>query len=146
MNHPKINVTPLIDILLVLLIIFMVISPEKLSRFESQIPSEPDNSRPVIPHPETLQVTLGTDSALSINTISGFGSVDEPEKLTEKLSTVFNERERSNKRNGLGADLAERTVFIKAPKAAPYGSVARVIDAVKASGARPISLLVDGLN
>jgi biopolymer transport protein ExbD len=38
---PNINVTPLIDVLLVLLIIFMVISPLKPSRFEAKVPAEP---------------------------------------------------------------------------------------------------------
>ena len=38
---PSINVTPLIDVLLVLLIIFMVITPMKPSRFEAKVPAEP---------------------------------------------------------------------------------------------------------
>src|SRR3954470_17175785 len=40
---PEINVTPLIDVLLVLLIIFMVIQPHREARFESQIPQKPDD-------------------------------------------------------------------------------------------------------
>ena len=38
---PNINVTPLIDVLLVLLIIFMIITPVKPSRFEAKVPAEP---------------------------------------------------------------------------------------------------------
>ncbi|MBA2737206.1 MAG: hypothetical protein H0U50_10535, partial [Pyrinomonadaceae bacterium] len=40
----------------------------------------------------------------------------------------------------------EKTVFIKAPRGTDYGSVAKVIDAVKLSGANPISLQIDGLH
>ena len=40
-GKPNINVTPLIDVLLVLLIIFMIISPLEPSKFETKIPSEP---------------------------------------------------------------------------------------------------------
>ena len=42
-------------------------------------------------------------------------------------------------------DRIERTVFIKAPRSLDYGSVARVVDAVKLAGAYPISLQIDDL-
>jgi len=42
-------------------------------------------------------------------------------------------------------DRIERTVFIKAPRSLDYGSVARVVDAVKVAGAYPISLQIDNL-
>ena len=45
MNRPNINVTPLIDVLLVLLIIFMVVTPFKPSSFKARIPAEPDPRR-----------------------------------------------------------------------------------------------------
>ena len=45
MNKPNINVTPLIDVLLVLLIIFMVVSPLKPSTFKTKIPAEPINNK-----------------------------------------------------------------------------------------------------
>jgi biopolymer transport protein TolR len=56
---PQINVTPLIDVLLVLLIIFMVITPLKPSRFEAKVPAEPkpdDVQANVKPNPLTLVV------------------------------------------------------------------------------------------
>ena len=54
---PNINVTPLIDVLLVLLIIFMVITPSKPSRFEAKVPAEPkpeDKNVILKPNPNTL--------------------------------------------------------------------------------------------
>ena len=46
---PYINVTPLIDVLLVLLIIFMVISPQKPHQFEAKIPEKPPENMPDVP-------------------------------------------------------------------------------------------------
>jgi biopolymer transport protein ExbD len=43
-------------------------------------------------------------------------------------------------------DRVEKTVFIKAPRSIPYGEVVRVIDGVKAAGADPVGLQLDGLN
>jgi biopolymer transport protein ExbD len=40
----------------------------------------------------------------------------------------------------------EKTVFIKAPRSIPYGSVAKVIDGLKGAGAQPVGLQLDGLN
>ena len=61
---PQINVTPLIDVLLVLLIIFMVITPLKPSRFEAKVPAEPkkDTQVNVKPNPLTLVVGINKDS------------------------------------------------------------------------------------
>src|ERR1044071_1750893 len=56
MAPPNINVTPLIDVLLVLLIIFMVIQPQKEAKFESQISHKPQNDANPAPPNETLLV------------------------------------------------------------------------------------------
>src|SRR5215217_7210573 len=62
MTKPQINVTPLIDDLLVLLIIFMVVTPMKPSAFDAKIPAEPNDDSSVKVHPDTLIVTIGNDS------------------------------------------------------------------------------------
>ncbi len=154
MIKPHLNVTPLIDILLVLLIIFMVISPLKPSSFKTKIPAEPESdSREIHPNGETLVVSLDSESNISLNHLDGFGSAADAHQLTEKLQNVFAAR----KINGVSAqnqnlsaefgstDGIEKTVFIKAPKKFEYGKVVKVIDAVKLSGASPISLQIDDL-
>ena len=61
---PSINVTPLIDVLLVLLIIFMVITPLKPSRFEAKVPAEPKDEQNVNvkPNPLTLVVAISKET------------------------------------------------------------------------------------
>lgn len=151
MNKPTINVTPLIDVLLVLLIIFMVVSPLKPSAFKAKIPQEPQSTGEVNIH--TLIVSVGSDLSLSLNKESNLGSVDDASRLTERLSQVFKLRAENldhteNTQNDPGftsPDHIERTVFIKAPKGLDYGSVAKVVDAVELAGAAPISLQIDSL-
>ena len=122
-NKPNINVTPLIDVLLVLLIIFMVVSPIKPTDFKTKIPQEPtqDDAEPNI---NTLVVAINSDSTLRLNIESDMGNVREPAKLIEKLQSVFQERTKNcvyaigrEFRNDLPeAERIEKTVFIKAPR------------------------------
>ncbi|MEP7212086.1 MAG: biopolymer transporter ExbD [Acidobacteriota bacterium] len=146
MTNPKINVTPLIDVLLVLLIIFMVVSPARPSRFETKMPSEMPDQNKVLPNPQTLIVTIGADSALQINKQAEMGNVAEPEKLTSALTDVFRLRAENAARDAVDPQSIERTVFIKARSSTSYGDVAKIVDAVKASGASPISLIIDGID
>src|SRR5512141_3227952 len=84
---PHINVTPLIDVLLVLLIIFMVITPLKPSRFEAKVPAEPKDEQQVNvkPNPLTLVVGIVRDTkAVTLNN-DPFGDVSDTEKLTNRL-------------------------------------------------------------
>lgn len=147
-TKPNINVTPLIDVLLVLLIIFMVIAPIKPTDFKTKIPQESKQTGDT--HPHTLIVALNSDSSLRLNTENDLGTVAEPEKLTARLLQIFKERTENQvyaENSALGKNLTEieKTVFIKAPRNVDYGSVAKLIDAVNISGANPISLQIDDL-
>jgi biopolymer transport protein ExbD len=143
---PNINVTPLIDVLLVLLIIFMVITPSKPSRFEAKVPAEPKDQPQVNvkPNPLTLVVAINKDTkAITLNN-EAFGDVSDTDKLRDRLTEIF--RDRTN--NGVfreGTNEIEKTIFIKSPKAVRYGDVVRVIDAAKQAGAAPIGLQIDDL-
>lgn len=153
MNKPNINVTPLIDVLLVLLIIFMVVSPLKPSSFKTKVPSERKDLAIGESHPDTLVVTVSPDSTLSLNQRPA-GTANESAALLTLLKDTFTARiANGNVSESFGddperpmADRIERTVFIKAPKTISYGSVARVVDAAKIAGAYPISLQIDRLD
>jgi biopolymer transport protein ExbD len=143
---PHINVTPLIDVLLVLLIIFMVITPLKPSRFEAKVPAEPKDQQNVNvkPNPLTLVVAINRETKQVTLNNEAFGDVADTERLTNKLKEIFKEREA----NGVfreNTNEVEKTLFIKSPKAVRYGDVVRVIDAVKVAGASPIGLQIDDL-
>ena len=152
---PGINVTPLIDILLVLLIIFMVITPLKPARFRALIPERAENPEEKL-SPRTLIVSVegaGTLRLIRGATIVAEGSVGEPGEVASRLAREWRERIASGAwKDGFEsrADLApdsriERTVFVRAPASLRYGEVARVIDAVKGAGAEPVGLQTDGL-
>jgi biopolymer transport protein ExbD len=134
---PVINVTPLIDVLLVLLIIFMVAAPLKPHRFLAKLPAEPHNNPQIRPGDLTLVVTIEPDRTLKLNRLSDMGTVYDLTPLTAKLISVFEERMRNR--------AVEKTVFIKAPRHIPYGEVARVLDGLKGTGANPIGLQLDDL-
>lgn len=151
MERPSINVTPLIDILLVLLIVFMVVAPIKPSAFKVRLPTESNDHLNVPPDPQTLAVIINADLEIDLNGEKAVATVKDTSGLVARLKEVFELR---GGRSGSGADSGaplmsddhERTVFIRAPKSLDYGSVARVVDAVKIAGAHPISLQIDRLN
>ena len=138
MNRPEINVTPLIDVLLVLLIIFMVVTPTKPSKFDARIPTENNDKNPADVDPRTIVVAYSNDSRIRINREVTDATFDDTTALTSRLKDVFDQREANSE--------SERTVFIKAPKSLNYGNVTVLIDAIKAAGARPISLQIDDLD
>ena len=149
---PNINVTPLIDVLLVLLIIFMVITPLKPHKFEAKVPAEPkpeDQLSNPKPNPLTLVVTIskgvtGNDTKVSLNN-EDMGNISDLSGLTTKLSQTFKDRTQNNVLRE-GTNEIEKTLFIKSPRSVKYGAVVNVIDAVKQAGAQPIGLQIDDLS
>jgi biopolymer transport protein ExbD len=130
---PYINMTPMIDILLVLLIIFMVITPRRPHRFESQIPEKPPENQPEQPpDPLTLLVTIpmnGETFKLNTEEYQGLRALED--RLLRALDGRPGDR---------------KAVFIKAPKQLNYGEVIKVIDVVKKVGGQPVGLQIEGLD
>jgi len=153
-SKPSINVTPLIDVLLVMLIIFMVAAPLRPERFLTKIPAKPDTDDRVQPNDKTLVVTINSDLTLKLNGLTDMGSVYDTTKLATTLADVFQQRRQNHDykyelrdRADLPEDVRiEKTVFIKAPRALPYADVVRVLDGIKGAGATPIGLQIDDLN
>lgn len=118
-----INVTPLIDVLLVLLIIFMVITPTRPVGLAAAVPQIQQN-QPKNPGPDrTIVVQIDKNLQITINS--------EPiglERLGSRLSEIFRSR-------------AERVAFVKADGEVEFGHVARAIDIIKGAGIDTIGLL-----
>lgn len=155
---PYINVTPLIDVLLVLLIIFMVITPLKPTKFEAAVPQEPPPNPPqdIKPNPLTLVVGVDRDGKISLNQKEDLGSVDAPQQLGARLREIFQERVATraykenvtsdpNFANMTEEERIEKRVFIKAPRSIKYERVVRIIDTAKGAGASPVGLQIDDL-
>jgi biopolymer transport protein TolR len=126
-----VNVTPMIDVLLVLLIIFMVVAPVKPARFDTKVPSKPDAKAPVQAPASLLMVDVGSGSGQNQSVELNSRPVQLPE-LAAILRELLEER-------------PDKTVYVKAPKAKAYGDVVSVIDAVKGAGAVTVGLQVDFL-
>jgi biopolymer transport protein ExbD len=130
---PYINVTPLIDVLLVLLIIFMVISPAKPNRFDARIPEKPSPTS--APDPVC-------DLCLVVSVLPGGASY----KLNAQEAATLAELNAQLHEALDGRPADRRAVFLKAPPALAYGEVVKVIDVMKEAGSFPIGLQLENLN
>ena len=120
-----INITPLVDVVLVLLIIFMVTAPVLQSGIEVNVPrtksvKEITEERTVISINKKQQVFLGNDP-VNINEIAA--------KLRQKIR-----------------DPQHQFIFIRADEDVPFGAFATVMDAVKQSGITNVSIVTQPLD
>ena len=129
--RPMINVTPLIDVLLVLLIIFMVIAPMAPRLYAAKLPQQPPINKDVIIEDLSLVVTVHADGSYGLNT-EKFASLSDMEaRLREVL-------------DGRPADRC--AVFVRAPRGLRYGEIIKAIDAAKTAGGHPIGMVIDQLD
>jgi biopolymer transport protein TolR len=118
-----INMTPMIDVLLVLIIIFMVITPLTPKGLEALIPQPPPPNTPPQSDDRTVVVTINKDLSMLINT--------EPiaeSALSKRLEDIFKTR-------------ADRTMFVKGDPDIEYRSVAEVIDIAHGAGIDKVGLM-----
>ena len=119
-----INMTPMIDVLLVLIIIFMVITPLTPHGLEALVPQPPPpNSKPNLSDQRTVVIVLEKDGSIKINQ----DPVQES-NLQQRLEEIFKTR-------------AERVVFVKGDPDLEFAPVARAIDIAHGAGIDKVGLM-----
>jgi biopolymer transport protein ExbD len=127
---PQMNVTPLVDVVLVLLIIFMVITPLLSKTFWIHTPIQEQEQVAVRESDPTqpLVLEIGPDRTLQIN-----GSAITYDELPDRLRRIFAAR-------------SDHVLFLDADDHAPYGFVVQVMDQARSGGAVTIAALTQHLS
>jgi biopolymer transport protein TolR len=118
-----INVTPLVDVVLVLLIIFMVLTPSTLKHLTANVPKKSDDPVPPAPTDTSIVVELRAGRELSVNS--------EPVAV-EALGEELVERLRGSR---------QKVVFFKADDETAYGDVVRLMDVARGVGAQTLAVV-----
>src|ERR1700694_5007860 len=125
MRMAVINVTSLIDILLVMLVIFIATVTLKQQAIESQLPSK--TQRHSEAPPGQIMIEVSADRHVLVNS----QAVVLPE-LERFLQGIYSKR-------------ADKTVYVAAAGSLPYGAVIEVMDAAKGAGVQRVGIITDGM-
>lgn len=121
----EINVTPLVDVVLVLLIIFMVVQPLLQMGYDVQVPPKSQSVEPQQPQPDQIIVTMTSGKDIYLNK-----EKIELQNLPVRLSEVLRNR-------------GSKVVFFSVEDSVNYGDAMGVMDQVRNNGAKNIGIVMD---
>jgi len=128
---PEMNVTPLVDVVLVLLIIFMILAPVVTEAFAVRLPPKDDDKQEELEDTnnpnEPLVLTVTNEGEYEVN-----GVTLEPSELSGRVHRMFNTR-------------PDNVLYIDGEDEAPVGSVLRGVDLVRQGGASPVVFITKKL-
>ena len=128
--RPDMNVTPLVDVVLVLLIIFMTLAPVMTEAFNVRLPPKDDTDQQldqVNDADKPLVLSVLADGSLEVNTVAL-----AREELPERLRRMFNAR-------------PDNVLYLDGDDEAPYGAVLGAVDLARSGAASPVVMITKKL-